>query len=156
MFDKAGERIVDGTPIGRLESERYQLRVEQAKADVAQAEQNLVAANVELNSTIPAQITAAAATRTLAKSEYDRSVRLFEQNAGSKGEMERAKSEYDNAVAQMSQLDASVKAKRAEVESLQNRVKQLEQSLRDAERDLEDCTCSRLSRPSRRHQRRTR
>ncbi|MEO1524341.1 MAG: HlyD family efflux transporter periplasmic adaptor subunit [Planctomycetota bacterium] len=140
VFDKQGELIVEGTPIGRLENERYRLRVEQAKADVAQAEQNLIAANVELNDTIPAQIAAAVATRTLAKTEYDRSVSLFKQNAGSEGEMDRAKSEYENALAQIRQLDASVKAKQAEIKSLDNRVKQFQQSLRDAERDLEDCT----------------
>ena len=139
VFDKDGTQIVDGTPIGRLESERYQLRVAQAASDVEQAKQNLIAANVELNNTIPAQIEAAAATRQLAKSEYDRAKRLFEQNAGSQNEVERAKSEYDNALAQMSQLEAAVKAKRADVASLENRVKQTEQSLRDAKRDEEDC-----------------
>ncbi|MEL6107935.1 MAG: HlyD family efflux transporter periplasmic adaptor subunit [Planctomycetota bacterium] len=140
VYDKNGNLIVDGTPIGRLENERYQLRVNQAKADVAQAEQSLVAAKVELNDTLPAQITAAVATRTLAKTEFDRSAKLLQQNAGSQGEVDRAKSEYENALAQIRQLDAAVKAKRAEVESLDNRVKQSQQSLRDAERDLEDCT----------------
>lgn len=140
VYDKNGVQIVDGTPIGRLESERYELKVNQAKADVAQAEQSLVAAKVELNDTLPAQITAAVATRTLAKTEYDRYKNLLAQNAGSQGEVDRAKSEYENALAQIRQLDAAVKAKRAEVESLDNRVKQFQQSLRDAERDLEDCT----------------
>ena len=140
VYDKNGMQIVDGTPIGRLESERYELKVSQAKADVAQAEQSLVAAKVELNDTLPAQITAAVATRTLAKTEYDRYANLLKQNAGSQGEVDRAKSEYENALAQIRQLDAAVKAKRAEVESLDNRVKQSRQSLRDAERDLEDCT----------------
>ena len=57
--DKDGAQILEGTPIGRLESERYSLQVAKAKADVTRADQNLLAARTELNDYIPAQIAAA-------------------------------------------------------------------------------------------------
>ena len=140
IFDKEGNLITEGTPIGQLESERYSLQVEKAKADVVRAEQNLLAAQTELNENIPAQIAAATATRDLAKTEYERSQRLLAQNAGSQGDVDRDKANFESAEAQLKQLDAAVKAQAAQIESLKNAKLQAEQNLRDAERNLEDCT----------------
>ena len=140
IFDKEGSLILPGSPIGRLESERYDLQVAKAKADVTRAEQNLLAAQTELDENIPAQIAAATANRDLAKTEYDRSQRLFDQNAGAQGDVDRDRANYRSAEAQLKQLDAATKAKAAEIESLRNAKLQADQNLRDAERNLEDCT----------------
>lgn len=140
IFDKEGNMILKGTPIGRIESERYALQVAKAEADVKRAEQNLLAAQTDLDENIPAQIAAATANRDLAKTEFERSQRLFARNAGSAGDVDRDRANYQSAEAQLKQLGAAAKAKSAEIESLESAKLQAEQNLRDAKRNLEDCT----------------
>ncbi|GAB5402785.1 MAG: HlyD family efflux transporter periplasmic adaptor subunit [Aureliella sp.] len=140
ILDKQGNRITEGTPIAQLESERYSLQVAKAEADVVRAEQNLLASQTELNENLPAQVAAATASRNLAKTEFERSERLYAQNAGSLGDVDRDRANYDSAEAQLKQLAASTKAKKAEIESLKNAKLQAQQNLRDAQRNLEDCT----------------
>ncbi|MEO1528176.1 MAG: HlyD family efflux transporter periplasmic adaptor subunit [Planctomycetota bacterium] len=138
--DATGKLLVDGTPIARIESERYELAVANAEASVARAEQDLIVGQTELDETIPAQISAATASVELAKVEYDRSKRLRSQNAGSQSALDSAKANYENAVAEVKQLLAAEKAQKSQIESLKSGVAQAYQSLRDAKRDLEDCT----------------
>ena len=140
VSDKEGNVITEGNPIAQLESERYKLQVSKAKADVTRAEQDLLAAQTELSESIPAQIAAATATRDLAMTEYDRSQRLYEKRAGSQSDVDREKANYQNAAAQLKQLLAAQNAQKAQVESLRNAKLQAEQGLRDAQRNLEDCT----------------
>ena len=87
--DASGRLIIEGTPIARVESERYELAVATAAASVARAEQDLVIAQTDLDETIPAQIDAAEASVELARVEYDRSKRLSAQNAGSQRNKKR-------------------------------------------------------------------
>ncbi|MEL6109642.1 MAG: HlyD family efflux transporter periplasmic adaptor subunit, partial [Planctomycetota bacterium] len=47
---------------------------------------------------------------------------------------------YENAIADLKQLLATEKSQKAEIESLENAVLQAKQNLREAARDLEDCT----------------
>lgn len=138
--DAEGKLIVEGTPIARVESERYQLAVANAEASVARAEQDLIVGRNDLKETIPAQIDAANASLELAKVEYDRSRQLGRQNAISQSELDRAKSTYENAVARLRQLVASEKSQQAQIASLESALLQAKQGLRDAQRDLEDCT----------------
>ena len=138
--DKEGTLVVEGSPIARLESERYRLQAARAKADVTRAERALEAAQTELDESIPARSAAAEAARALAKAEYERSLSLFRQNAGSRGDVDRDKANYQNALSQIKQLDAAKKSQEAQVESLRNGVLQAEQNQRDAERNIEDCT----------------
>lgn len=138
--DGEGNLIVVGTPIGKLESERYRLLVAKAEADVTRAEQSFIGAETDLIESLPAQVTAAEATRDLAKTEYDRSQRLFDQKAGAEGDVDRDKANFKNAVSQLKQLAAAKNAKIAEIESLRNGVLQAKQNLRDAERNRDDCT----------------
>ncbi|MEM0926903.1 MAG: HlyD family efflux transporter periplasmic adaptor subunit, partial [Planctomycetota bacterium] len=140
IYDSKGQSVSAGTPIARLESERFALQVARAKSEVTSAEQNLRAAETERDLSIPAQIASAEASKTLAERDYKRSASLISQNAASQGEVDRDKAELDSATAQVEQLKAVEEAKQAEVESLKSAVQQAKQNLRDAERDLEDCT----------------
>ena len=140
IVDKDGVVISQGTPIAYLEDERYQLQVNIAEAELARAKQSLLAAKYELNESLGAQIDAAKATEDLAKIEYERSDRLYQQKAGAKGDVDRDYANFRNATAQLKQLDAARDAKAAEVESLRNQVLQAEENLREANRNLEDCT----------------
>ncbi|MEM6366474.1 MAG: HlyD family efflux transporter periplasmic adaptor subunit, partial [Planctomycetota bacterium] len=139
-FDASGKLIIAGTPIARIESERYELAVATAKAAVARAEQDLAVAQTDLDETIPAQIDAANASVELARVEYDRSKRLRAQNAGSQSDVDSARASFQNAAAELKQLIASEKSQKAQIESYTSAVLQAQQDLRDAERDLEDCT----------------
>ncbi|MEM6692992.1 MAG: HlyD family efflux transporter periplasmic adaptor subunit, partial [Planctomycetota bacterium] len=140
IYDSKGQSVSAGTPIARLESERFALQVARAKSEVTSAEQTLRAAETERDLSIPAQIASAEASKTLAERDYKRSASLISQNAASQGEVDRDKAELDSATAQVEQLKAVEEAKQAEVESLKSAVQQAKQNLRDAERDLEDCT----------------
>ena len=140
VLDKDGNPIIEGTPIARLENERYALAVARAKADVTRATQNLRVAETELSESIPAQIAAAVASQTLAETEFERSRALFAQKAGAQGDIDRDQANYQNAISQVKQLEATQKSQEAQVESLRNAILQAGQNLRDAERNLEDCT----------------
>ncbi|MEM9660443.1 MAG: hemolysin D, partial [Planctomycetota bacterium] len=83
---KDGKQISTGTPVARIESERFELNVALADGEVARAQQDLVVAETSLNETIPAQIEAANARAELARAEYARQRRLMDRNAGSRGE----------------------------------------------------------------------
>lgn len=132
--------LIEGTPIARLESERYRLQVESAKAEVARAQQSVAAVEIEIEKSLPSQMRAAIAERTLAKTELDRSRRLVAQNAGAQADVDRDEANYQTALSRIEQLEANTKAKQAELQSLRLQVQKAEQALRDAERSLEDCT----------------
>lgn len=138
--NEAGEHILEGTPIAKLESERFELQVARAMSDVERAKQNLSAAETELRENIPAQIASAEASALLAKTEYQRKLSLRAQNAVSQGEVDIDFANRESAVARVAQLEATKKSKLAEIQSLRSAVDQAEQGQRDAERDLEDCT----------------
>ncbi|MEM6688230.1 MAG: HlyD family efflux transporter periplasmic adaptor subunit [Planctomycetota bacterium] len=138
--DQENNLIFEGTPIAHLETERYELAVASAKAEVARAEQDLVVAKTDLKETIPAKIASASASAELAKVEYERNQRLMQQGAGSQSDLDAAKANLESAMAELKQLAASEKSQQAQIDSLENGVLQAKQKLRDAERDLEDCT----------------
>ena len=139
VVDEDGNIVVNGTPIATVDAERYELQVQRAKAEVVRAEQTIKAAKIELEKTIPSQIRAAEAERKRAKIELDRSIRLFDQNAGAQADVDRDEATYRNTIAQIEQLNAQSTAKSAELESLNSALLQAEKALRDAERSLEDC-----------------
>ncbi|APZ93583.1 efflux RND transporter periplasmic adaptor subunit [Fuerstiella marisgermanici] len=138
--DADGNLIVEGTPVARLESERYRLQVETAKANIVQAEQAVKAATIELEKGLPAQIRAAQADASLALTQLNRSKQLFEKSAGTESDVDRDDARYQSAVATVEQMDADLKSKEAELQSLQSSLLQAKQSLRDAQRNLDDCT----------------
>lgn len=138
--DLNGNLIIEGTPVARIENERYRLQVETARADVARANQSIKAATIELEKSLPAQIRSAQAEQNLALTEFNRSKKLFEKSAGSESEVDRDEAQYQTTVANVEQLEASLNAKEAELESLQSALLQAQQALQDAERNLKDCT----------------
>ena len=140
VFDANGDPLIKGTPIARLESERFELQVEMAEADVSRAVQSVNAARIELDKSLPSQMRAAEAEKKLAETEFERSKRLFQQDAGARSDVDRDEAKYESAVSRIEQLQATQKAKEAEIQSLTLQVEQAQQSLRDAKRSLDDCT----------------
>lgn len=140
VVDADGSVLAPGTPIAKLERERFELQVVRAIAEVTRAEQTLISAETDLRESIPAQLASAIASRRLAETDYARSGKLKSQNAISDAEVDANKAAVDRAVAQVQQFEAAAKSKAAEIDSLKSAVLQAKQSLRDAERDVEDCT----------------
>jgi multidrug efflux pump subunit AcrA (membrane-fusion protein) len=138
--DGEGETIVQGTRIARIDDERYQLRVKTAQAKIVQAQQRIAAAKIEIDKTIPAQIRSAEAEEKMTGSALDRSKQLKRQNATSQSDLDADSARYETALANLDQLDATLKAKEADLQSLKSQQLEAEQSLQDAERDLENCT----------------
>ncbi len=138
VLDGDGNTLVEGTPVAQVESERLQLQVDTAIANVESAVQSVNAATIELERSIPSQIRAAEAEKTLAETEFLRSKRLFEQDAGAKSDVDRDEANYQTAISKIEQLEATTKAKNAELESLRLGVEKARQALRDARRSLSD------------------
>ena len=139
VYDEDERLLSAGTLLARLDSTRYELAVASAKAQVAVAEQQRVAANIEYAQVIPAKIEAATAQRDLAQIEVERNTQLAAQNAAAQRAVDISKSTLRQNEATLTQLEASRKAKAAEVASLDAKISELEESQRKAERDLEDC-----------------
>lgn len=140
VSDGEGNLIVAGTPIARINPERYELQVQSQVAQVARATQAIEAARIGLERTLPAQMRAAEAEKKRAKTEFERSKRLVTQKAGAQSDVDRDEAAFDTAISQIEQLNASAKAQQAELQSLDAQLLQAKDSLRDAKRNLENCT----------------
>ena len=132
--------ILEGTPIARIEQDKFELQVKSQEAQVQRAQQAINAANIELESTIPAQIRAAEAEKSRAATEYGRSQRLADLDAGAKSDVDRDLAALKNAESQVEQLNAALKAKEAEILSLEAQRLQALDSLKDARLNQKNCT----------------
>jgi multidrug efflux pump subunit AcrA (membrane-fusion protein) len=140
IVGRDGKVIVEGDPIARIDDEKYRLQVETAKAQQAQTGQQIEGATTELEKSIPAQIRAAEADKKLASTEFERSKRLFQQNAGAQADVDSDEAKYESSISKIEQLESMQKAKQAELESLRFQLLQREKAVRDAEKNLADCT----------------
>lgn len=140
VVDADGNLVIEGTPIARINPERFQIQVESSKARVEQARQAIAASKIQIESTLPAQLRAAEAERKRAQTEYDRSVRLVKQNAGAQSDVDRDEASLSAATSQIEQLKASMKSQQADLASKGADLMQAQDSLKDANRSLQDCT----------------
>jgi len=131
----------DGTGqfLADIDSERYQSAVVSANAKVAALQKQMEAASIEELKVVPAQLDAAKAAETLAKSEFQRAVEAFKNKAISEAEYAKYKADEDGAVAKVTQLKATQGARSADVASLAAQIEQAQATLKDAELNLEDC-----------------
>ncbi len=139
VVDQNNQVIIQGTPIARIDDEKYRLQVEKAQAELNRADQSVIAAKIEIEKSIPSQIAAAKADLELARLEKERRIRLVAKNAGAQVDADKAVANYKNAAAKVEQLTATEKAKQAELESLKLQVQIAKQALKDANRNLENC-----------------
>lgn len=138
--DKDGNSILEGDPIARIETKRYDLQVQSAVAQVARATQAIASAKIELNDSLPAQIKAADAEKRRADINLARSRSLMQKSAGIQADVDRDEALLSTAESQIAQLEAAVKGKEAELLSLDAQLLQAKDSLEDAQRSLDDCT----------------
>lgn len=129
--DSSGKEIDYGSPVREgmvlavIDDATYNASFRQAEAQVMQAKANLLNAK--------AQKIQLQAKLTLAKNNYDRSVRLRPDNVIAESEYDSAKAEYEAAAANLNAADSTIAQAEAQIASAE--------ALRDsAKRNLEYCT----------------
>lgn len=130
----------NGSVLARLDSSRYQIQIERSEAQITTLQRQKDAAIIEVERVVPAEQQAAQAELDLATAEYTRNKRLFDEKAISQAELDKAIADQKRAQAQVAQLAASLLARQAEVTSLDAQIEQAQAALRDAQRDLDNCT----------------
>ena len=138
--DEDGTLIMEGTPIAQIDTERYELQLESAEAEVARAKNAIEAVEIEIADTLPSQMRAAKAVLKRARIEYDRSVKLFKIGAASGSDVNRDEANYGEVQEKIKQLESLVAAKRTDQESRQSNLLKAKKALRAAERSVEDGT----------------
>ena len=120
-----GAPVTEGMVLAVIDDAIYTASLRQADAAVMQAKANLMNAR--------AQKIQLQAKMTLAKNNYDRSVRLRPENAIAESEYDSAKAEYDAAAANLNAADSAIAQAEAQIASA-------EASRDSARRNLEYCT----------------
>lgn len=135
-----GELLKQGTPLAKIDPQRYQIAVESAQANLEVAELNKESIEINLNDSIPAELESANADLKLAEIEFQRMRKLNDRNAASQSEYDQARNAVENRIAAITSLKATLKKAAAELRSADAEIKRAQQSLNDAKRDLENTT----------------
>ncbi|WP_161602503.1 efflux RND transporter periplasmic adaptor subunit [Tautonia marina] len=136
--DSEGGEPTLGTPLARLEDERFRIAVEADRAAVEVARRQIEAVRVDLEQRLPARIDAARAEEQLARIELERARRLTERSAGTRSALDQAETTLATAAANLAAAEGELAAREAELRSLEAQRMQAEQRLARAERDLAD------------------
>ena len=139
IVNKAGEVVIAGDPIARIESKVYRLQLEKAQAELSKAKQSVVATETEIRESFPAQLKAAQADLDLAKIDRDRRVQLVQRNAGAQADVDKAEASLQNALSKIEQIKSSLKSKESELISLNLQVEIAQQGIAESQRDLDNC-----------------
>jgi len=137
-YDEGGNLVNEGTVIARLETRRYDLALESAKARAATAAAQLTAAESELNNVHPKQIDAAQASVTLAQQELERTKKLFDQGASTQAQLDKANADVTTTKAQLQQLQETGAVLEAQRASYAAQLNEADEAVRSAEKDLAD------------------
>ena len=130
----------DEQPLARIDAEKYETAVESAKAQVNVLTRKKIAAEIERDQVLPSQRAVAVAAQVLAQADYDRAKQLTGGRAISQAEFEQFAANLTTTEAKVVQLDATKAAQSAEITSLDCANRTGAPALKDALRDLDDCT----------------
>ncbi|SMP69563.1 HlyD family secretion protein [Neorhodopirellula lusitana] len=140
-IEDADGRVIDaGTPLARLDPDRYIVAVESAKAQLEVARRDQIVAEIRIDESLPASIESVRSDMKLAEIELERARQLKRQNAISEAEYDAASNRLTTARTQVSAVKAELKQADAELQSAKARVSVAVQAVNDAERDLADTT----------------
>lgn len=137
-FDENGQPLTEGTVLARLETERYVFQLDSVRARERTAAAQLRAAGSELNDVLPKQTAAAQAAVTLAEQQFERTQRLFEQNAASIAQLDKARADLETSQAELQQLEQTAVVKEAQRASYEAQLNEAEEAVRSAQKDLDD------------------
>lgn len=131
--------ISKGRELARIDSTRYELKVESALAQIETARQKHAALRTEIAKVVPAELETAKAELRFQDSELARNLPLVASGAVTRSETERIAANREKAAATIVQIEASKEAKIAELASLEAQVNEARQSWKDAQRDVQEC-----------------
>ncbi|MCO8121602.1 HlyD family efflux transporter periplasmic adaptor subunit [Stieleria sp. TO1_6] len=138
--DAEGRLISQGTPLAKIDPERYEVAVESAKAALDVATLEVEVASIRMTESIPADLESAKSDLELAKIDFERAEKLKLKNAISASQYDAAANRMTTRSARISSLESTLKQSAAELKSAQARVESARQTLRDAQRDLANTT----------------
>ncbi len=127
-----------GTLVGRLDPQRFEARLNSAKASVATAQARILAIEREIENVIPKQVAASQATLVLARQEFQRAETLRRQNVTTQAELDKVQADMDTAEAQLQQLEANIAVREAELAAQQAQLAEAREAVRQAQQDLDD------------------
>lgn len=140
VLDSSGHVVSQGTALGQIDAERYELAVAAAEANVEVAELNRDGIEISLKQGLPAEIDAAEAEVKLAEVEYKRIDKLVGQNAAARADLDQVTAQLNTARANLASLEAKLKQTEAQLNAAIASVNQANQQLKDARRSLADTT----------------
>lgn len=129
--------LTQGTPVARLNPDRFLIAVDSAKAAVKVRFQQLTAIQVD-KQRIDAQIAAAEANLELAETEFSRIEQLRTDGAVSRSERDRTENQLETAQAELLIANAAEASRLANEQSADAQWKQAQQDLAEANRNLND------------------
>lgn len=142
-----GDHVVAGAPLGELDDAPYQVRIQQAQANLEAAQANLDLLNAGYRDQVIAQARERAAQAEsafqYAKRNFDRLTRLRQQNAVAQDTVDAAEDRKDQAKADLAaaqqQLDQYLQGNRPEqIAQGQAQVSQAQAALAAAQLDAQD------------------
>ncbi len=137
--DEKGRVLTEGTVLARLDSERYKLAVESARAELRAREAKMAAAEIEIAQLLPARLRGARGRATRVSKECERQKELFEREAGTQADVDTAVAELAQAKADVEQVEADLAAAKAELGRIEAEIGQAQHGVKKAELDLADC-----------------
>ena len=137
--DKDNNLLGNVKVLARLDKTRYVNKLNAIKAQISSVEKQQDALRIEIDEVLKAEGDAAVAQRDLSRIEVERNTRLVKQNAAPIRALDQAKASLKVSEAAIAQTEASKKAKEAEMQSLEAKKQELNETLKDAQRDLDDC-----------------
>jgi multidrug efflux pump subunit AcrA (membrane-fusion protein) len=128
-----------GTVLAELDTDRYELRLNEASARVELTKANVLEAETDLQQRIPARIAAATSRYEQLNAEYARRRQLVASGAVTMENFQQTEASFKAAEAELAASRAEQATMTAELAALNAQVKEAEQLRKQAEVDLNDC-----------------
>ena len=124
------------TPLARVDSERFEIALATAEADVEVARRRWAANQVAIERRLPAVVASAESELETADAEYRRAIKLSDQNAIAPSEFDAAKNRWSAARSALTGAQSQLAQAEAEQAALQAQVLRAAQDVKEAERNL--------------------
>ncbi len=139
LFDHRNRQLTEGDVLARIDDTRYTLNLRTAEAKVAASEAQAAAVKIEVDQVLEAKLAAAKAEVERARRDLERLKDLRKKDAASDVEFYRTEAAYKVAVANANQIEASIAAKRAELNAINMQTEQAREAVAAAKKDVADC-----------------
>jgi len=136
IYVKAGDSVLAGTPILRIDSNQQQAVVQQASASLATSQAELQSAKATLNQLI-ANKESVVSSVEFNQTEFKRFSQLTSEGAATKQRLDEAANNLRNAKSQLGQTMAQIAAQQANIDSAKMRIEQSSASVTQAQVQLD-------------------